>query len=256
MDLDNPDALTHWEYQRRLFSYREQATIIAKQYNGKQPVIVDVGCGAGDGTNMLSEQFDNVLGLDNNPSVLKNTGHYQCLDVVTDDLPPCDVVIANQFLEHLEKPDVFLSKVFRALRPGGMFIGSTPDRDCRLRSDEKPFNADHFEEYTPEALRNLFALNKWESIYIPGVYLHPDIAKWETVRIANCNVEFHDPHNLWRTNELAGELNNYFTKLFVGFIKSRIPANINGEPFTLSSRGKDDLAYDLMAIAKKGLDVL
>ena len=234
MDIEHPDALTHWEYQRRMFSYKAQVGIIKERFKGKQPVIVDIGCGAGDGTDFLSEHFDNVLGLDNNPHVLRNIGHYKCWDAEKDDVPPCDVVVSNQFIEHLREPDKLLSKVFKALRPGGMFIGSTPDRECRIRNGEKPYNPDHFEEYTPDTLKSLFSSDNWGELNILGVYIHRDIAKWESIRISSARIKYYDPYSYWGKDELQRELNGYIQKLFLGFIKSRIPDNIDGEPFMLA----------------------
>lgn len=41
-----------------------------------------------------------------------------------------DLVTANMVVEHLEDPDAVLESVRRVLRPGGLFIFHTPNRNC------------------------------------------------------------------------------------------------------------------------------
>ena len=49
-------------------------------------------------------------------------------DVCAGPLAPeiCDLVLAEQVLEHVERPDKAVDSVFRMLRPGGLFIVNTP----------------------------------------------------------------------------------------------------------------------------------
>jgi ubiquinone/menaquinone biosynthesis C-methylase UbiE len=43
-----------------------------------------------------------------------------------------DLVTANMVVEHLEDPDAVLESVRRVLRPGGLFIFHTPNRNCAV----------------------------------------------------------------------------------------------------------------------------
>jgi SAM-dependent methyltransferase len=62
-----------------------------------------------------------------------------------------DCVVAVEVLEHVERDRDFLSNVHRVLRPGGMFLMTTPNGD----SVPVPNNVDHKRHYTRDALHSL-----------------------------------------------------------------------------------------------------
>lgn len=62
-----------------------------------------------------------------------------------------DCVVAVEVLEHVEHDRDFLRNVYRVLRPGGMFLMTTPIGD----SIPVPHNPDHKRHYTRRALAGL-----------------------------------------------------------------------------------------------------
>lgn len=62
-----------------------------------------------------------------------------------------DCVIAVEVLEHVEKDFDFLQNVYRVLRPGGMFLMTTPNGD----SIPVPHNPDHKRHYPRKGLKRL-----------------------------------------------------------------------------------------------------
>jgi SAM-dependent methyltransferase len=62
-----------------------------------------------------------------------------------------DCVVAVEVLEHVERDHDFLSHVHRILRPGGLFLMTTPNGD----SVPVPTNVDHKRHYTRDALQSL-----------------------------------------------------------------------------------------------------
>ncbi|MGH9842992.1 MAG: class I SAM-dependent methyltransferase [Blastocatellia bacterium] len=63
-----------------------------------------------------------------------------------------DVVVSVEVLEHVEADDRFVAHAHRVLRPGGLFLMTTPNGDfCRNT------NPDHKRHYTREQLRGLLA---------------------------------------------------------------------------------------------------
>lgn len=62
-----------------------------------------------------------------------------------------DCVVAVEVLEHVDRDRDFLSNIHRVLRPGGMFLMTTPNGD----STPVPHNADHKRHYTRQALSDL-----------------------------------------------------------------------------------------------------
>ena len=62
-----------------------------------------------------------------------------------------DCVVAVEVLEHVERDRDFLRHVHRVLRPGGMFLMTTPNGD----SNPVPYNSDHKRHYTRASLQGL-----------------------------------------------------------------------------------------------------
>jgi SAM-dependent methyltransferase len=102
-------------------------------------IMVDVGCADG----LLLKAFAEArpgwdcIGTDisapNIELTAKNVSHMAnaraiLLDVTVDPLPEADVIIANSVFHLVQNPDVGLSAVGRALRPGGVAVISVPDR--------------------------------------------------------------------------------------------------------------------------------
>ena len=61
-----------------------------------------------------------------------------------------DCAVAVEVLEHVEEDDLFISEVYRVLKPGGCFVMSTPNGDYVRNT-----NPDHKRHYTREQLRHL-----------------------------------------------------------------------------------------------------
>ncbi len=101
--------------------------------------ILDVGCGAGFLSNALAKENLNVTGVDLSPESLKvamkydvtKTVKYQTADAYH--LPfadhSFDVLTAMDFLEHVEEPKVVIKEFSRVLKPGGLFIFHTFNRN-------------------------------------------------------------------------------------------------------------------------------
>jgi SAM-dependent methyltransferase len=63
-----------------------------------------------------------------------------------------DLVVSVEVLEHVEEDDRFVHQAHRVLKPGGVFLMTTPNGDyCRNT------NPDHKRHYTREQLRRLLA---------------------------------------------------------------------------------------------------
>lgn len=133
--------------------------------------IVDAGCGCGHGTYLLSLKGEGVLGLDYSPEALafarKNYSRrdaiikYQEWDGETDPIPqafdrPWDVVVAFEFLEHIEDDKGFVERAWKASRDGALLIVSAPHPTW-----DKGRNPFHKRVYDPIALANLVREGGW-----------------------------------------------------------------------------------------------
>ncbi len=111
--------------------------LIGREYvTGKR--VLDIPCGEGYGSNLLATRAESVLGIDiSSEAVAHATARYDkenlrfiaadCTDIHEPDAS-FDVIISFEMIEHITTQEVFLREVVRLLKPGGMFIISSPNR--------------------------------------------------------------------------------------------------------------------------------
>lgn len=138
------DVFTHYEHLHR---YRFAKAFVS---GGK---VLDLGCGEGYGSHMLSESAAGVTGLDINPVCVAHasdkygTGIKFMAGSMTDIPIPgahvFDVVVCFEALEHITDHAAMLAEVKRLLTPDGIFIVSTPDKYeySDREAYENPFHA-------------------------------------------------------------------------------------------------------------------
>jgi SAM-dependent methyltransferase len=125
--------------------------------------VLDAACGAGYSAPMFIEAgARSYLGLDiNSEAVELATNKYRTRDnisFVVDDAcefrhvpeKAFDLVVSFETIEHVPSAEAFLANVRRALRPGGVFIVSTPYRlrySPGNKLSSKPWNPYHVREW-------------------------------------------------------------------------------------------------------------
>jgi 2-polyprenyl-3-methyl-5-hydroxy-6-metoxy-1,4-benzoquinol methylase len=124
--------------------------------------VLDMACGAGWGTRMLAGKARKVTGIDlaaadifsDEPDALPANLEYKVGDVThmpfADEI--FDVITAFELLEHVDA-DACLREARRVLKPGGLFMLSTPQNSLGTI----PINCQHLREYSFEELRTLCA---------------------------------------------------------------------------------------------------
>lgn len=116
--------------------------------------VADIGCANGYGTIELSKSAAKITGFDYSEDTVKEnlkTYSYQSnLDFKVAKVPPIplpdesvDVVTAFQFIEHIHLRLEFMKDVYRVLKPGGVFLCTTPNRQMSIAR-----NPYHVFEYT------------------------------------------------------------------------------------------------------------
>lgn len=154
-----------------------------------KPKIVDVGCGTGVGSNILSQEADFVWGIDKNEKSLqfakqcfsrvKNGIYYSsqvefdCIDFVKDSrtFMKFDVVVSIEVFEHINDWRTFVKNLIEKFdnrsphTPTEYFI-STPNRNNRHIRNDKPYNPYHVRELSSAEFFNAL------SEYFSEVYFY------------------------------------------------------------------------------------
>ena len=103
--------------------------------------VMDIACGEGYGSNLLTETADKVTGIDIDPETIEyaskkykkdnlffGVGNVEKIEKPNESI---DVIISFETIEHVKSKTQkkFIKEVWRVLKPGGIFIVSTPDKD-------------------------------------------------------------------------------------------------------------------------------
>lgn len=99
-------------------------------------LVIDVGCGDGEPLDDVGGLYRNAVGIDISTERLKwrsamPSGWTFMLTDLNRGIPMmpdvADAVHANQVIEHVGNPLFFAMEAHRVLRPGGMFVATTPN---------------------------------------------------------------------------------------------------------------------------------
>jgi SAM-dependent methyltransferase len=146
----------YW-YRRHLAVYE---WIGARTIGGR---VVDMACGEGYGSEVLSRSARTVVGVDANPEAHEHARlRYQRQnlrferDLVESFSEPCDAVVFLQTIEHVQDPDAILEHFKSMLDPGGVAYVSTPNLlTLAPPGAEKSDNPWHVKEYRESEFRDL-----------------------------------------------------------------------------------------------------
>lgn len=136
----NINTKTHWNevYLREEgFDGVKTYEHIAQHVENEKGLLVDLGCGTGDGIKTIrnTRPLLRFVGVDFSEASIdfakKNYSHigdFRCEDVCRTSLldNEADVVVSSETLEHLENPAALIKESFRILKPEGLFLLTTP----------------------------------------------------------------------------------------------------------------------------------
>lgn len=141
----------------------------------KGKIVLDIGCGAGHGSNMLAKKYKKVYGVDISRDAVEYAKENWQLDNIEFSEGSCldipfadnifDEVAAFEVFEHLDDWQKFLSEIKRVLKPNGVVYISTPNKTLYSPGTKKPINPHHVFEMTipefKEALGGYFVVEEF-----------------------------------------------------------------------------------------------
>lgn len=174
-------------YLKHLFAYEYTRGVLNNSSR-----VLEVGCGEGYGTSVLSQGVGEITGLDLEQKVIdaanQSYGSHNCRYKVFDGshIPfsdgEFDAVVSFQVIEHVPDDVSFLAEISRVLKPGGVLFLATPTRDYRLRIGQKPWNPFHLREYSADQFSAVVG-SVFNSFKLHGVCAVPKVQKIETNRV-------------------------------------------------------------------------
>ena len=142
---------------------------LLKPYLRPESTVLEIGPGDCALSITLAEQVRQVYGLDVSEAITHHLSLPANFELILSDgtsvpLPPdgVDVAYSNQLMEHLHPDDALeqLEGIWRALKPGGVYICITPNRLSGPHDISKYFvsvaTGFHLKEYTVRELTQLF----------------------------------------------------------------------------------------------------
>jgi SAM-dependent methyltransferase len=177
----------YW-FQRHLTAYEFLLPFV----RGKR--VVDLGCGEGYGTRLLSSAAREAVGVDLAPEAIYHArSHYrgdglkyEYRDIYDTQLTAgsFDVAVSLQVIEHMHEPDRFMGEIRRLLKPGGLCVITTPNGDILSPGCDQPINPFHIFEFDArgfeEFLGRFFpSVEVWGLFHAGMLYWHERLAVYD-----------------------------------------------------------------------------
>jgi ubiquinone/menaquinone biosynthesis C-methylase UbiE len=240
--------------QRCFFAY-EYARDFVKGKN-----TADIGCADGYGTQYLADYTQSTVGVDYSESTIADARQKHAaktnLTFKSSSVPPLpiesesmDVITAFQFIEHIEPRLEFIKEAYRVLKPGGVFICTTPNAKMSLARN--PF---HVHEYTFDEMQKEMSL-LFDSVELKGLQGNEMVNKYyeDNARWVNKILRF-DPLGIHKIVPSSWVVKpyNFLTTLMRNDLKEK-----NTDTMAISTKDffltedRIEFTWDIFAIARK-----
>ena len=146
-------------FERQVAGHISRYKFVAGYVEGKR--ILDISCGTGYGSELLSQEAKEVIGGDLSEEAVnyarlhyqKSNLQFQVMDITKVRMADetVDIVVSLETFEHLKRPEKAARECHRILKKKGLLILSVPNGEI----DRKEGNKFHLQFFTLLQLRNL-----------------------------------------------------------------------------------------------------
>ncbi len=238
-------------HQRLYYAYIKAAEII----NGN---VLEIGCGAGRGTELMVSSSDSYTGIDKNEVLIKKLSEkYPDQNFVCSNIPPIkdleddsfDYVVTFQVIEHIKNDSLFLKEIRRVLKPSGKVILTTPN--IKMTLTRNPW---HVREYTAQQLQKLMS-EFFGEVEVKGItgnekvmeyYEENKVSVKKITKYDIFNLQYNLPRFLIR---IPYEILNRVNRKRLMKQNKSLVSNVSLEDYVLSDNPEG--CFDLFCIARK-----
>ncbi len=240
--------------QRCFFAYEYARDFV------KGKTTADIGCADGYGSQYLADYTQSTVGVDYSEVTVAEARQKHAaktnLTFKAGSVPPLpfesesmDVITAFQFIEHIHPRLEFMKEVYRVLKPGGVFLCSTPN--IKMSIARNPF---HVHEYTFDEMKGEVS-QVFDTFEIQGVQgtavvnkYYEDNARWakKILRLDPLGI-----HKIIPASWLVAPY-NFLTSLMRKDLKTQNTdtLNITTKDFFLTT-DRLDFTWDIFVVARK-----
>jgi len=176
--------------------------------------VLDIACGEGYGSKLLSAKASKVYGVDIDPLAVQNaTNKYQAPNLSfiqgsADKIPladaSVDTVVSFETIEHHDKHEEMLKEIKRVLKPDGILIMSSPEK-----TGDVSFNEFHVKELSRAEFIVLIKVHfKFAKFYSQKITFGSVIAPIENEANNTFEYENGDFEKINTHNEIPGHIFN------------------------------------------------
>ncbi len=248
--VSNKDLSDNYVFQRSILAYVEAA----KRVSGK---VLEIGTGSGYGIEVIAPETESYTTIDKFKSELSSKTSLKNVKFLQQKVPPLvgiqdnyfDYVVSFQVIEHIKKDNLFVSEIFRVLKPGGKFIVSTPN--IKMSLTRNPW---HIREYTIQELETLL-LNDFQKVEKLGVSGNAKIMKYyqknkegvkRITRFDFLNLQYRLPRQIL---QIPYDILNRINRKRILKSNTSLVSDITMDDYQLVSASDD--CFDLFYIAEK-----
>ena len=188
-----PEQLSSYLYNRFFKDYKSK----------NKPKILDIGCCTGKALKLFNK--DNTLdlyGIDIRDEKSKGFKFKEC-NLETQKIPYpdnyFDFIYSKSVLEHVFNTENFLKESYRVLKPGGVWLGLTPD----WKSQQKIFWDDytHVKPFTQKGLRDSLTIQGFKNSTCEYFYQLPFIWKYPQLEFIPKLISYLPDSFKWKDSE-------------------------------------------------------